>query len=188
MAQAMPVIYGMQAINSISSAYSESQAARAEGDYQKKIFEMNARISDIQAADALRRGQDEGNAARFKSRSLQAKQRMAAAAQGLDIGVGAPADLIRDEQLMSELDTVKIKNNAKREAFGYKVASLDARSRGEMAAKQGRRRGRQTLLTGGLNAATDLMKAGYSASNRGGGMRTPTRGTGDYAEPGTYTG
>lgn len=190
MAQFSALLYGAQAVNNLAAAYSDAQAAKAEGDYTKRIYDLNARISNIQAADAVRRGEEEARAANRKSGNLVSRQRAAAAGQGIDVNVGAPADLVRDESLMNAVDQITIRNNAYREAWGYRVQASDYESRGKMAALEGRRRRRQTLLTGGLNAALDFARAGYSmtgSSGSRGSISVPTR-TNNNSESGTYTG
>lgn len=100
---------GMQA----AGAYSESKAARAGHKY-------NARIADVQAQDALMRGETEVQRQNMRTRQLKGTQRAAMAAAGLDITEGSALNILTDTDVMGDYDAAMLRANAEREASGYR--------------------------------------------------------------------
>jgi hypothetical protein len=139
-------------LSSASTAYNQAQAAKAQGRYQKRISETNARLADERAADAVKRGGEQSNQVRRQANKVDAEQRAAAAAQGLDAGSGDFSDLRQETATTAALDESRIKTNAWREAFGYKVEALNASSQGEFAELSAENQAGNTILTGGMQA------------------------------------
>lgn len=157
----MAVGFGAQAIGGLTNSIAQAQAQEAQGDYLKSRYEANARIADIQGADALKRGDEEASQIRRKAKLIQGSQRAAAAAQGIEADTGSAGDLQGETQMLSALDELKVKNNAWREAWGYKVSANDLRGQAEQAYISSRGAARNTLVTGGLNAIGTGIQAGY---------------------------
>lgn len=176
----MATAMGVQSVNSISSAYTQSQAMRAQGDYQKQQSETNARLATIQSADAMKRGDLEANAVKRKAAQIEGSQRASAAAQGVDINSGSALDIQAETETNSAIDIQTVKNNAWREAWGYKVQALNSRSEGNMASLTANNEANSTLLTGGMNALTYAAQAGYWWNKMGSTTDTKTT-KGGYA-------
>lgn len=152
-----------QTVSGFQSAQRQASAASAQGQYQKTIFDQNAKMADLQATDALQRGQLAEQRSRLETRQQIGSTRADLAAQGIDVGSGSAADVQASQAGVGELDALTIRNNAAREAYGYKVEALNASQQGRLAAFSGdqaasgyRVRGVSTLLTGGLNVADRL--------------------------------
>lgn len=152
----------MMAAGTISSSYSQSEAQRAQGDYQRSQGEMNASLAERQAQDAIERGRTDAGAAHRKTNALAASQKVAMAAQGLDVSSGSPSETIESTRAVGAVEEMNIRTNAWREAWGYKVNAINERSQGEMAQIAGDGAAKQTLLAGGMQAV------GYGV----GGFRT----------------
>lgn len=172
------------AASTAANAYSNSQAERAAGDYQKGISDTNSRLSQLSASDAVYRGEKEATeavrrgdkaaaATRRTTKRIVGAQRAAAGAQGIDVNSGSIADVTRettyigetesrDIRLAAELDALTIKNNAYLQAWGYKVQADEYSYTGRIAALTAKNRARSTLVTGGLNAVTGGINT-YSA-------------------------
>lgn len=164
----------MMAGVSLSSAYIQSQEEKMQGQYQQSVSNMNAAVLDAQANDAIVRGETaaaealrSGNvsASNIKkdAKRVSGSQRAALAAQGIDVSSGSASDVLSETEIQSEqdfnrakyfskLDAITIKNNAWREAWGFKVESTNTRFSGNMARSAGDFKASNTLLTGGLKA------------------------------------
>jgi len=144
----------MMAGATVTSAYSQGEAARAQGDFQKSQGELNAYLGEEAAKDAIIRGGQEARTSKAKTDKLVASQRVAMAAQGLDINDAGSsgADVLESTRAIGAVDEMNIKTNAWREAYGYKIDAINNRASGQMAAIAGRSTQRQTMIAGGMNA------------------------------------
>lgn len=156
----------MQAGGSISGALAQSAALRSQGDIQKSIYDANARMADVAAEDALRRGKKAQTQVRKAARKLQGSQRAAFAAQGIDPNAGSAADIQEETEVMGALDALTVKNNAWREAWGYRAQALGSEYQGAFAQTAGRVAGRNTLLTGAFDATGYGLRAAAAYKSR----------------------
>jgi hypothetical protein len=110
------------------SAYGQiqaGQAAKAAGDYNAAVARNNQIVAERQAQDALARGEVAETEQRRKVRMLASSQRAALGASGVQLDAGTPLDLLGDTAAMGELDALTIRNNAEREAYGYRVQGVN---------------------------------------------------------------
>lgn len=138
----------------------EARIAREEGDYSAEVYGRNADLSEAQAKDALARGREAELALRRKGRSLTASQQSSFAAQGLDITSGSAQDVMQNDQALGALDALTIRNNAQREALGFRKQAEYDRQDAVMAKRGGANRANSlrkeavgTLLTTGTQLA-----------------------------------
>lgn len=143
---------GTQAITTAGGAWAQSNAQSAQGEYEASGYEINARLSEAQAADARHRGKLDEKAHRKDVKRLIGSQRAAMAAQGIDLEDGSALDVVGDTAAQGELDALTIRNNAWREAWGYETQAIDSRSRGRFASMASKAAARDTLITGGMKA------------------------------------
>lgn len=138
-----------------TSAFASVQA----GSAQREMFEYNARVAEFQAQDALERGAVLEKRRRRVTQQVIGAQRAGLAAQHVDINdPGSSAvDVQADAAYLGELDAMTIRNNAAREAWGFRVQAQDARNRERLAEREGTTRASQTLLT----SASSLLLAKY---------------------------
>ena len=144
------------------SAYQQNQAGRAarrQGEYQGDIFDLNAADAERQAEDATARGREAESRHRVGVKQLIGSQRAGLAASGVDIGTGSARDVQEEAAYLGELDALTIRNNAKREALGYRTQAANLRAEGMMARRAGRNQQKAanqaavgTLLTTGVQA------------------------------------
>ncbi len=135
------------------AAYSTVQANRFEG----KVEERNASNAAAAAADALQRGAAEEGAHRMKVQRLISSQKTALGASGVDISSGSALDVLSDTAALGELDALTLRNNASREAWGYKVESGSALARSSAA----RSRASNAAVGGLLSLGGQVGEAGY---------------------------
>lgn len=105
------------------SAYSQSQSAKAQGQYQAKVAQNNAQVAEWQAADAKERGDTAAANVRRKYAALEGTQVASLASRGIDISEGSANALLTDTSFFSDVDQRTTKANAAREAWGYQTQS-----------------------------------------------------------------
>lgn len=159
-AAAIPIAIAQAGI-SLSGAYLQSQAQKEQGKYEQQVAESNARMAEENAKDAVLRGRTEAGQVLRRGRSIKGAQRAALAGQGVDVGTGTPADLQTETDSMGTLDAMTVQNNAWREAWGYKAEASNERIKGRFARFASKTEARNTLLTGGLQAANSLVEGAY---------------------------
>ena len=100
-------------------------AAGAQQSYLAQLARQRQQLAEQQARDAIQRGQ----VAEQKQRDLTAQrigtQQAALAAQGTDLE-GSPTDILADTARAGEQDALTLRNNAVREAYGYRVQAAGA--------------------------------------------------------------
>ena len=136
------------AVQAVTGAYSSYQQGKA----QRYISESNARVAEMKARDALKRGHEAEGLSRQRTKKLIGSQRASLAAQGIRLDAGSALDVQMEAGDFGELDALTIKNNALREAFGFKTEARNASMQGRMAYQTGTNEAMQTLLTGGIRA------------------------------------
>lgn len=112
-------------------AYTSSQAAKAQAEYQSDVARANATMAGYQAEDAMRRGGEEANLAARQAERLRGTQVASLASNGLDISSGSALSILEDTTFFGEQDVQTIRNNAAREAWGFKQQQSN-----EMASSQ----------------------------------------------------
>lgn len=136
----------------------QAGAVARRGAYEQAVAEQNAAVADAQAADAIARGDYAATQSRLDTGRAVSGARTSYAGQGVDIASGAPEAVLEDFARMGELDALMLKNNAAREAYGFKVQAVTDRAGGKLARvaadneASGLRAGAvSTLLTGAAN-------------------------------------
>jgi hypothetical protein len=127
------------------------------GAAQKELAEFNARMAEQRAADAVARGAEDEGRFRAGVRTLIGQQRAGFAAQNVDVGIGSAVDVTADAAFLGELDALTVRNNARREAWGYSVEAENFR-RGGSAASSAAKWGAAESILGG---ATSLLASRY---------------------------
>jgi hypothetical protein len=143
----------MMAGTTAANSYSQSEAQKAQGDYQKQQSYLNASLADRQAQDAIERGRTEAGASKRRTNDMVASQKTAAAAQGLDVSTGSPQETMASTEALGAVETMNIKTNAWREAWGFKSQAINDRTSGDMAEISAAGAAKQTLIAGGMQAA-----------------------------------
>lgn len=155
------VSQAISGVGSIASSYSQSQAISEQGKYESRQLRSNAEIAKLQAQDAIRRGEKEEQDHRKQVRKLISRQRAIMGAQGLDLESGTALQLQEETASLGALDALTIRNNAYREAWGYKAQAANLQSQSRFERLSARGRAQSTLLTGGLSFARDLNQAAW---------------------------
>lgn len=165
---AMTTIAALTAGASLLSARQQAAGLEASAAYSERMAGVNERLSNMQAEDAEKRGEVEAGNVLKRANQIKGSQRAGFAAQGIAVDSGSAQDVQTETAEMGALDALTVRNNAAREAWGYKMQGLQGRASAEMDAMGKRNTAGATLLTGGIQAA-DSIARGYSASRYGRG-------------------
>lgn len=156
-----------QTINGFVSQRRAATGVEREAAYQGSLLEQNATVAEQQAADSIARGAQDTYQHRAGVRKLIGAQRAAIAGSGVDISTGSAVDVQMEAARLGAIDEMTIRNNAAREAWGYKVEAANYRNQavlGKYAAKnaaQGlRNEAWGTLLSGAANIAGMMPSSG----------------------------
>lgn len=147
------VMTGASSLLTVSQAYGQKKALQIEGDYQNDLGIMNARFAEMQASDAINRGDDEASRIHQQAAQLIGTQRVAAASQNISVDSGSAKQIQEDTVALSNEDAIRAKNNAWREAWGYKVDAVNSRATGAMAKAAANAQAASTMLTAGASVA-----------------------------------
>lgn len=140
------------------SAMNQSQAAQDAANYNAAVQRNNAQLAEWQANDAVERGNKAVEDHMRKAAALKGTQTASMAARGLDLSEGTPLNILTDTDLFAEIDSNTIKNNAAREAWGYRAQASNSRATGGLYDMQA---GNQNPMLAG--AGTLLSGAGSVA-------------------------
>ena len=133
--------------------YMAGQAEKTQAEYSKMTREHQARLADLGASDIMKMGETEASRLESETSSLLGAQKTAQAAKGLDIGVGSPADFRAQTEMTGAMDAQTIRDNAWKQAFGFKTQASNLNLQGRWDRETGRLRERESYIGGALNAA-----------------------------------
>lgn len=171
------------AITAFGSGQSAS-ANRAAGKAQQAVAEYNAKISELQAEDALARGVEDQTRLRLKARGAAGANRAAYAAAGVDISDADSSfgDVQANLATITELDADMIRVNAAREAWGYLAQAQSQRAGGEMARSAGNTKAIGSIVSG----FSSYYGATYKPGGNAGYNRIATSGDRGFIDPINY--
>lgn len=149
------------------AAVEQGAAQKAASESQAQLADYNANVAKLQAQDAIERGAEEESAFRSQVRGAIGAQRAGIAAGNTDVGFGSAVDVQADAAFLGELDSLTIRTNAAREAWGYNVQAEDLRKRAEITRKEGVYLERAAVTQG--NAARSASRFNVAGDVLGGG-------------------
>lgn len=141
---------GAAAVLAITAAVGDAQAQRQAGDANNKIAQNNAMLAEQQAKDESALGAREQQQSAWRTRAMIGQQKSVIAANGLDMDIGTPLDILGDTALIGGADRSAISADAARKAWGYQAEALNYRNQGAQA-KWGGKIGAQTSILKGLS-------------------------------------
>ena len=152
----------------VANSVNQSRAIKRQGEFESQQLNANARLADLRAEDAIKRGERDAKDHRQRVRTLIGSNRANLAAQGLELDDDSALDVQLNNAEIGAVEEERIKNDAWRESWGYKVTANDFRTNAEFTELGAKNRAKQTLITGGLNAVKDVSSAYYVGSGAGG--------------------
>lgn len=151
---------GAMMFMSMANAVNQADGQRSAGAYQQRMGELNAQRAEAQSVDAIKRGESEAVRYGKKISGMAGSQRAAMAAQGIQIDSGSAGDIIDQTYSMGAEDVQTIRNNAFREAMGYKSQASEYLTQGNLANATAQQQSSATLLGGGLQALNYASQSG----------------------------
>lgn len=121
------------AIGSASLARTQAKANESALNFQADMSKINARMAERSAQSVLLQGQQQIGNLTLRSGKIKSGQRVAMAANGIDLGEGNAAEVQATTDLMTEIDKNTIEANAVRSAWGYRTQGVNAANVGLMA-------------------------------------------------------
>jgi len=137
-----------------------AQAAKQAGAAQASADLQNAQYADMAANDAVKRGAVEEDQQRLQTTGAIGTQRAGFAANGIDVNSGSAANIQDDTAQLGEFDALTIRNNAAREAWGYKTQSQTYQTSAKTAVKSAKNNAFGSLLGAGAQGAATYAKMG----------------------------
>ena len=131
-----------------AGSYIQAYGQWEEGEQNARAAQRNRFLSELSAGDALQRGEQDAGRLRMAATQAIGAQKVAAGASGVDTDSKSTLDIMSDTRLVSELDAQTIRNNAAREAWGYKVQGMAYGDQARQARARAQREVTGTLLGG----------------------------------------
>jgi hypothetical protein len=161
---------GLDVFGKVKSGNAAKKAANEAG----ALEDYNAQVAEGQAQDATLRGELDAQRQQQATRGVIGSQRAGFAGAGVDVGVGSAVDVQADAAFLGELDVQTIRENARREALGFRQEKERATRRGRYARASGQ--AAQTAsrfeaagsVLGGAAQGTSLLAQRYGWGGRGG--------------------
>lgn len=125
------------------SAYSMVE----QGKTAEKVARNNATMAEYAAQDAQKRGEEEAIAAQRRAAALKSSQRVALAANGLDLSYGTAADLQDQTDFFGQADAATARTNASRDAWRMRAGGQQELAQGRAARSNANLQAAGTLLS-----------------------------------------
>lgn len=157
---------------SATSAYTQAKNQQAALQAQAQVAENNATIASWQAEDAAARGEVAASNALVKGGQVKGAARAGLAANGVALEGGSAQAVLNDIDYFSAVDATTLRNNATREAWGYKMQAKTytdqaGASRAGASSISPWLSAGTSLLTSATNAAAKWYQAGASTRSLG---------------------
>ena len=166
MAAAIPlVLTGAQMFQQYKAGKQQEKAIEDAAAYTAEITKINQVAAATQAEDALNRGDEDMNVYRNQIRGLLGSQAASIAGAGVDVSSGSAAAIMQQTARDGEMDALKIKRNAMREAHGIKVEASNASLQGNLYQRSAATNARASAATGGLQALGTLAQGAQNYYN-----------------------
>lgn len=135
-----------------------------QGKIDDAAGETNRRLADAQANDAILRGSREESVYRRQIAQIVGGQKAAFGSRNVAVS-GTPLDILSDTAQLGEEDALTIRNNAAREAWGYRNQANEASRWGANQKANSQLAAGGTLLTAGSQAYGQWSDSGGGLQN-----------------------
>ncbi len=105
---------------SVLGAYKSSEGTKQGYNYNAAVARNNAQYAEMQAQDAIARGENAVDVSRMKTTQLASRQRALMAAHGVALDEGSPLNILNDTAYMGEHDARTLADNAAKEAWALR--------------------------------------------------------------------
>ena len=142
-----------------TSAAGEADAIEDQSEFEQNRLAFNRKLANINAEDAIDRGEEQVGDFKQEAARLKGSQRAALAAQGIDVDSGSAAGIQYETEKQIDTDISRIRNNAWREAWGFKVESTSLQQQETLTGLAGRNAAQSTRVAGAVQGATTVFSA-----------------------------
>jgi hypothetical protein len=135
----MATSLAMTAVGGITQARAQSAAGQAQADaakYQAQVAKNNSIMAERAAQDALARGAAAEAQQRARGRLVMGSQKTKFAANGIDLASETVEDVAASQGGLNELDALTVRENAAREAYGFRVEGSNYSSQADLLRSQ----------------------------------------------------
>lgn len=171
-----PVVMGVVGVTQLSglgpniaATDAEVGALKTQATIQRDFADYNADLAEARADDAIERGKKEESAFRKKVQQAIGSQRAALAAAGVELDEGSALDIQSETAALGEIDALNIRNNASREAFGFKSQAIQAKQQGIINYNMLRTQARIAEITGRHRSTQSVLSYGGQVAKFAGG-------------------
>lgn len=178
------VTVAAMAIMAIGTAYTmhaEGQAAK----YNAAVDVQNAKLANVQAANANAQGSYAADQARIRGNLMRGQQIAALAANNVDVTTGSAADILGDTAMVTAANERQARINAAQRAYGFQVQSMNDMGAAQFAKWQGKTQQTGTLIKG-IGSMFGVAAGGMAGGL--GGTGSAGMNSGSILTGGTYTG
>lgn len=112
-------------VTSIFGQSKQNKAAKKAEAYQESVARANEMMSEWLYEDTLRQSDKEIQNYKKQVGSLIGTQKVSYAASGVEADTGSAFDVQAETAFQGELDILQMKQNAYRQAFGYKMDAIN---------------------------------------------------------------
>lgn len=133
----------------LASAGVGAYSAIRSGNAAEAAAQATARQQEQAARDSMRRGEDESDQRRRAGAAILAQQRVAMAANGIDVSSASAIEHLDSTRKDIEADAFAIRKNARLQADGYSQQASNSLAEGANAASAGMWGAAGTLLSVG---------------------------------------
>lgn len=162
-------VMAVMAAGAVMSAVAGMQAAKVQretGRANQAIAENNAVLAEQQAKDSAILASREQQKSAWRTRAKIGRQKAAIAANGLDMDIGTPLDILGETAMFGGAERSAIAADAARKAWGFESEALNYRNQGAQAAWAGKAGSKATILK---SIGSGLSQGGSAWANYGGG-------------------
>lgn len=146
------------------------------GEAQKSLFA--SRLAEANAITARRAGQREEEVSKLKYGGLEAEQKVAQAANGVQVDSGSPEAVRRSTAIVGSLDAAMIHYNALKDSHAYRAQAQQDRAQAAMS-----------IIGGTLDAGNNILAGANSLGGKWDAFRQKGVGFTDrLKEPSTESG
>lgn len=125
-----------------------------QGKTAQQVADNNAKMAEYAAQDAQKRGEEDAMAVQRKAAALKSSQRVAMAANGLDLTYGTAADLQDQTDFFAQSDAATARTNASREAWRLRAGGEQDRAAGAAARSNANLSAAGTLISAAGSVAS----------------------------------
>jgi hypothetical protein len=147
----------------VASGALSAKASADQGRYNRSVAEYNAAVDKNRAEEIKSKANIAESEERQRTQQLSSRQRVTAAARGVEIGFGTPLALTEGTERIGEISALRIRKGAEEQASALQTQAELTEAGGRQAERQGRIGAAATLIGSAGAAAGALSTPGKVA-------------------------